>query len=122
VAALLYGFMLLGTIFMVFSLQAPWYVLGFIVAFMSLCVIGVHGMLSGTATMDFGGRKAAATAVGLIDGFVYLGTGVQSICLGFITTKNWAMWPVFLLPFSILGLFLAIRIWKAYPQARRKSK
>lgn len=122
VAALLYGFMLLGTIAMVFSLQAPWYVLGFIVAFMSLCVIGVHGMLSGTATMDFGGRKAAATAVGLIDGFVYLGTGVQSFCLGFITTRNWAMWPVFLLPFSILGLVLAIRIWKAYPQARRKGK
>jgi len=43
-------------------------------------------MLSGTATMDFGGRKGAATAVGLIDGFVYLGTGVQSISLGFITS------------------------------------
>jgi OPA family glycerol-3-phosphate transporter-like MFS transporter len=122
VATLLYGLMLAGTIAMVFSLQAPWYVLGFIVAFMSLCVIGVHGMLSGTATMDFGGRKAAATAVGLIDGFVYLGTGVQSFCLGFITTRNWGMWPVFLLPFSILGLVLAITIWRAYPQARRKAK
>ena len=38
------------------------YWLGFIVVFMSLCVIGVHGMLSGTSTMDFGGRRAAATA------------------------------------------------------------
>jgi OPA family glycerol-3-phosphate transporter-like MFS transporter len=122
VAGLLYGFMLAGTIAMVFSLQAPWYVLGFIVAFMSLCVIGVHGMLSGTATMDFGGTKAAATAVGLIDGCVYLGTGFQSFCLGFITTWNWNFWPVFLLPFATLGLFLAIRIWKAYPQARQKAQ
>jgi OPA family glycerol-3-phosphate transporter-like MFS transporter len=97
-------------------------VLGFIVAFMSLCVIGVHGMLSGTATMDFGGTKAAATAVGLIDGCVYLGTGFQSFCLGFITTWNWNFWPVFLLPFATLGLFLAIRIWKAYPQARQKAQ
>ena len=121
VAALLYGFMLVGAAFMIFTLNAPWYILGFIVAFMSLCVIGVHGMLSGTSTMDFGGRKAAATAVGLIDGFVYLGTGVQSFCLGFITTKNWGMWPVFLIPFSLLGLILAIRIWKAYPQARKKG-
>ncbi len=121
VAALLYGFMLLGSIALVFTLNAPWAVLGFIVAFMSLSVIGVHGMLSGTATMDFGGRKAAATAVGLIDGFVYLGTGLQSICLGFLTTANWSYWPPFLVPFAALGLILAIRIWRAFPQARRKG-
>ena len=33
--------------------------LGWTVIFMSLCVIGVHGMLSGTASMDFGGKKNA---------------------------------------------------------------
>ncbi len=97
------------------------YVLGFIVVFMSLCVIGVHGMLSGTSTMDFGGRRAAATAVGLIDGFVYLGTGVQSLSLGFLTSQNWNYWPPFLIPFAILGLALAIKIWHAYPQAKRKG-
>lgn len=98
------------------------YILGFIVVFMSLCVIGVHGMLSGTATMDFGGRKAAATAVGLIDGFVYLGTGVQSLGLGFLTSQSWDYWPPFLIPFAVVGLILAIRIWKAFPQAKRKGK
>ena len=95
--------------------------LGFIVIFMSLCVIGVHGMLSGTATMDFGGRRAAATAVGLIDGFVYLGTGVQSLALGFLTEKSWNYWPPFLLPFAIIGLMLAIKIWHAFPQAKKKG-
>jgi len=122
VAALLYGLMLVGTISMVFSLRAPWYVLGFIVALMSLCVIGVHGMMSGTSTMDFGGRRGAATAVGLIDGCVYLGTGIQSLCLGFITTWNWNFWPVFLLPFAALGFILAITIWRAYPQAQRTGR
>jgi OPA family glycerol-3-phosphate transporter-like MFS transporter len=121
VAAILYGFMLVGTIAMVFSLQAPWYILGVIVAFMSLCVIGVHGMMSGTSTMDFGGSRGAATAVGLIDGCVYLGTGIQSLCLGFITTHNWNNWPIFLAPFAALGFILAITIWRAYPQARRKG-
>jgi len=96
------------------------YILGFIVIFMSLCVIGVHGVLSGTSTMDFGGQRAAATAVGLIDGFVYLGTGVQSLALGFLTTQNWNFWPPFLVPFAILGLVLAIRIWYAFPNAKRK--
>lgn len=97
------------------------YILGFIVVFISLCVIGVHGMLSGTATMDFGGRRAAATAVGLIDGFVYLGTGVQSLSLGFLTEQNWNYWPPFLIPFAIIGLVLAIRIWYAFPHAKRKQ-
>ncbi|MCI0493755.1 MFS transporter [candidate division KSB1 bacterium] len=97
------------------------YVLGFIVVFISLCVIGVHGMLSGTATMDFGGRRAAATAVGLIDGFVYLGTGVQSLSLGFLTEQSWNYWPPFLIPFAIIGLALAIRIWYAFPHAKRKG-
>lgn len=98
------------------------YILGFIVVFMSLCVIGVHGMLSGTSTMDFGGRRAAATAVGLIDGFVYLGTGVQSLALGFLTEQSWTYWPPFLIPFAIIGLVLAIKIWYAFPNAKRKGK
>jgi OPA family glycerol-3-phosphate transporter-like MFS transporter len=114
VAALLYGTMLALTAVMIFSLKTD-YLLGFVVSFMSLAVIGVHGMLSGTATMDFGGRKAAGTAVGVIDGFVYLGTGVQSLALGFITTRDWSYWPVFLLPFVAVGLVLAIKIWRAFP-------
>jgi len=76
-------------------------------------------MLSGTATMDFGGRKAAATAVGLIDGLVYLGTGVQSLSLGFITTWNWNYWPVFLIPFALLAIFLTKKIWNAFPQGKK---
>jgi len=82
----------------------------------SLCVIGTHGLLSGTATMDFGGRKGAATAVGVIDGFVYLGTALQSVALGFLTTKSWAYWPWFLLPFAVIGFLLTLRIWNAKPK------
>jgi OPA family glycerol-3-phosphate transporter-like MFS transporter len=82
VAALLYGLMFLSVIVMVFSVQLPssgaldvarMWLLGACVLLISYCVIGTHGMLSGTATMDFGGRKNAGTAVGLIDGLVYLG-------------------------------------------------
>lgn len=89
--------------------------MGALMFFISLGVIGTHGLLSGTATMDFGGRKGAATAVGMIDGFVYLGTAVQSISLGYLTTKNWHYWPFFLLPFAILGFVLLLRIWNAKP-------
>jgi len=121
VAALLYAGLLASAIAMIFVLYSNEYYLGSVVVFMSLCVIGTHGMLSGTSTMDFGGRRAAATAVGLIDGFVYLGTGVQSFSLGFLTTQNWSYWPPFLVPFALLGLILATRIWHAFPQAKIKE-
>lgn len=91
------------------------YLLGVLVFIMSLSVIGTHGLLSGTATMDFGGRKGAATAVGMIDGFVYLGTGLQSLSLGYLTSRSWSYWPLFLLPFALVGSLLCLRIWNARP-------
>ena len=77
VAALFYALMLVAVAAMTFSLDSRW-VLGLCVFVISYCVIGTHGMLSGTATMDFGGRKNAGTAVGLIDGMVYFGNGHPS--------------------------------------------
>jgi len=120
VAGILYATMFFGTLLMNFVLFNPNpLLLGMIMVFMSFCVIGTHGVLSGTSTMDFGGRKAAGTAVGLIDGFVYLGTGFQSLSLGFLTTANWHYWPPFLLPFTIIGFYLATRIWKAIPKGKK---
>ncbi len=121
VAALFYGLMIVLTLAMGFTLKMNPFVLGAIVSFMSLAVIGTHGMLSGTATMDFGGRKGAATAVGLIDGFVYLGTGFQSIALGFLLSKSWNYWAPFLVPFAIIGFILAIKIWHAFPTGKKAA-
>jgi OPA family glycerol-3-phosphate transporter-like MFS transporter len=131
VAALLYALMFIAVVAMVPFVHQPvkggvvppleLWGLGACVILVSFCVIGTHGMLSGTATMDFGGRKNAGTAVGLIDGLVYLGTGVQFLGLGYLTEKSWTYWPLFLIPFAILGAGLALRIWKAMPQAARRS-
>jgi OPA family glycerol-3-phosphate transporter-like MFS transporter len=121
VAGLLYGLMFFATLLMVFVVGGDQTLLAIAVIAMSFCVIGTHGMLSGTSTMDFGGRRAAATAVGMIDGFVYLGTGVQSFALGFITTANWNWWPVFLIPFTVIGFALAVKIWKALPKPAAKQ-
>ena len=115
VAAIFYGAMFVAVLIMAFVVKGNQTALAIAAVAMSFCVIGTHGVLSGTSTMDFGGRRAAGTAVGLIDGFVYLGTGVQSLSLGFITTHNWSWWPVFLIPFTLIGFYLATRIWKAIP-------
>ena len=100
---------------------SPWW-MGGLVFLLSLSVIGVHGLLSGTATMDFGGRRAAATATGVIDGFVYLGTAVQSLALGFLTSRSWAWWPIFLVPFAVIGALLCLRIWNAKPKSARQAE
>ena len=53
-------------------------------------IFGVHGMLSGTASMDFGGRKAAATAAGMLDGIQYVAAGLTGFGLGWILkTYGW---------------------------------
>ena len=121
-AGFLYAVASVCTLLMIPALSGDGWMLGFLVFVMSICVIGTHGLLSGTATMDFGGRKAAATAVGIIDGFVYLGTGVQSLALGYITSRDWFYWPVFMAPFAITGFVLLLRIWDATPQRAGASK
>ena len=118
VAGILYSVLLLAVAGMTVTLYGNPLLLGILVSAVSVTVIGTHGMLSGTATMDFGGRKAAATAVGLIDGLVYLGTGVQSLALGYITSWNWSYWPVFLIPFAIAGIAMTTLIWNAIPKGR----
>ncbi|HYI02760.1 MFS transporter [Hyalangium sp.] len=124
VSAVLYGGMTLGAIATLFLIDHR--LLGWTVIFMSLCVIGVHGMLSGTASMDFGGKKNAGVAVGIIDGAVYAGTALQSLLLGKILPSgeaakdpnNWSNWPIALVPLSVAGLLLATRVWNARPQGK----
>ena len=124
VATILYAGLLVGCGVLFCVLDN--FMFGITFAFMSLCVIGVHGMLSGTATMDFGGSKNAGIATGIIDAFVYLGSGTQAFILGnalpdvktdgaefAADPSNWYIWPLCMLPFIIVGLLLSIRIWNA---------
>ena len=85
-------------------------------------VIAVHSIMSGTATADFGGRKEAATATGIADGFSKLGSSFQEFVIGMIIVGpgSWIRWPLFILPFAFLGLFFAVRLWRAVPDATRK--
>jgi OPA family glycerol-3-phosphate transporter-like MFS transporter len=85
----------------------------------ALAAVGITALMSGTAATDFGGRKATATCAGIVDGFAYLGSAVQSVCLGYLTTRSWHWWPVFLIPFTIVGFIFALKIWHELPPATR---
>jgi OPA family glycerol-3-phosphate transporter-like MFS transporter len=130
-AAILYIVMLLSTLLMTFTLDLnPWYAGGAALA-ISMAVIGVHGILSGTSTADFAGTKNAGAATGIVDGMVYLGTGIQSFIIPLLIPSgdseeakvafNYQWWPVFLIPFAIIGAGLCIKIWNALPKAKPKA-
>ncbi len=133
VACLLYGFMALAGVILIFTYETG--AVGWMVIAMSMAVIGVHGMLSGTASMDFGGAKNVGVAVGIIDGFVYLGTGVMSFTYAMILPQeelnaagelvgaatepsNWVAWPISMVPLAVVGTLLAYRLWNAKPKSK----
>lgn len=144
VAAILYLGVILFSIVLYFTFTMPAVdfgtfklsIPGVVCILLSMCVIGVHGMLSGTASMDFGGKKNVGIAVGIIDGFVYLGTGVMSLTYGILLPKeefdadgkligavtqpeNWSPWPISMIIVGIIGCLLATRVWNA--KAKGKS-
>ncbi len=133
VACILYAFMAASGLVLCFTYDTS--AVGWMVIAMSMAVIGVHGMLSGTASMDFGGAKNVGVAVGIIDGFVYLGTAVMSFTYAAILPReelnsagelvgdavdpaNWSAWPISMVPLALVGTFLAYRLWNAKPTSK----
>jgi OPA family glycerol-3-phosphate transporter-like MFS transporter len=119
-AVLLCGFTFIMVALMAIFLRSSPIIVGSAAVAITMAIIGVHSLMSGTAAADFGGRKATATCSGIVDGFVYLGTGLQSVSIGYLAKQNWLWWPVFLMPFAVLGAVLAFRMWRDLPHATRK--
>jgi OPA family glycerol-3-phosphate transporter-like MFS transporter len=119
-AVLLSGFMFVMAIIMAIFLFYSPITVAITALLIVMAVTGVHSLMSGTAAPDFGGRKATATCSGLIDGCVYLGSGIQSIGIGYLAGVSWIWWPIFLIPFALIGVLVALRFWHDLPPATRK--
>src|SRR4029077_1901900 len=79
-----------------------------------------HSLVGGAASMDFGGKKAVATAAGLFDGAQYLAGAIITYGLGRLLDAykdakqpgvEFDVWPYAPLPFAILGAILIARLW-----------
>lgn len=82
----------------------------------SLAISMVHSMLSGTASMDFGGKRAAATAAGLFDGMQYIGGSFTGAGLGWLLDRyGWGAWGPSMIGFSAIGAVLMLFLWNARP-------
>jgi OPA family glycerol-3-phosphate transporter-like MFS transporter len=130
----LYALMLTGAVMIIILFAAPAGI-GWVIAIMSMAIIGVHGMLTATASADFAGKKNTGMAVGIIDGFVYLGSTAQSLIYGNMLPaakvrdsagclvnnpeaakiENWTIWPYAMIPVALVGFLLTLRIWNAKP-------
>lgn len=85
-------------------------------------IFGVHGMLSGTASMDFGGTKSTASVTGLLDGVQYLASGLTGFGLGYFLDKfGWGGWTYMIIPFSVAGGILMLTLWNQTPQKNREQ-
>ena len=94
----------------------------FLIGFCCTWIFGVHGMLSGTASMDFGGTKAAGTVAGLLDGVQYLASGLTGFVLGGMLDKHgWGIWTYAIMPFSLMGAILMTTLWNATPKNTKVS-
>lgn len=83
----------------------------------SLAISMVHSMLSGTASMDFGGKRAAATAAGMFDGMQYIGGSTVGFGMGLMLERfGWGAWGPSMLVFSAIGAVLMLLLWNARPQ------
>jgi len=83
----------------------------------SLAISMVHSMLSGTASMDFGGQRAAATAAGMFDGMQYVGGSFAGYGIGkLVDVYGWNAWAPSMIGFSALGGLLMLALWNARPR------
>jgi OPA family glycerol-3-phosphate transporter-like MFS transporter len=91
-----------------------WIIAAFVV---NSCAISmVQSMLSGTASMDFGGKKAAATAAGLFDGMQYIGGSLVGFGMGWLLDHfGWSSWGPSMIGFSGIGCALMFYFWNARP-------
>jgi OPA family glycerol-3-phosphate transporter-like MFS transporter len=108
----------IGSLFVLGHAAAPG-LAAFMIGFTCMWIFGVHGMLTGTASMDFGGAKGAATAAGMLDGVQYLASGLTGFLLGhFLDRLGWGAWTYMIMPFSLIGALLMLRLWNESPMRR----
>ncbi len=120
VATVLFAIALVGAgatiALLVYPVSVIW-----VAAFMLMAVLGIHGMLAGVASQDFGGRRNAGTATGMIDGFVYFGGAFQAFVYGHVLptgkdvadATNWRVWPLAMIPLAVIGLGLSLSVYNA---------
>jgi len=90
-----------------------------ILAMIGFFVFGAHVLIVAAAPMDFGTRKAASAATGFIDGWGYLGAGLQGIGTGVLVDRwGWNAGFAFWIACAFLGAGMMVFLWRYKPPKR----
>lgn len=80
-------------------------------------LLGPYSLVAGVVALDFGGRKTAGTAAGLLDGVGYVGAtlagyGVASV----VVARGWAYAYSIMSGLTLVGVLLCAFLWKVRPR------
>ncbi|TAK59376.1 MAG: MFS transporter [Bacteroidetes bacterium] len=115
-----FGYLLqVGCLYVVWQVQSiDLVIIAFVVNSFAISV--VHSMLSGTASMDFGGKKAAASATGMFDGMQYIGGAAVGSGMGWmLETFGWTVWGPSMIGFAVIGAILMMFLWNVVPASSK---
>jgi sugar phosphate permease len=112
-AVLVVALTLLATI----GATSPWLALGLITV-AGFLLLGPYSLLGGCLALDYGGKRAAATAAGLNDGVGYLGGSASGLVLAGLVEKHGWTFAFFVLAAAsavafVVALIFSLTIEKA---------
>ncbi len=98
-----------------------WFLGLVVLAAIGFAVFGAHVLIVVAAPMDFGTRKAASSATGFINGWGYIGAGVQALATGMLVDRwGWNAGFAFWIACAFAGAGVMAFLWKYKP--RKKSQ
>jgi OPA family glycerol-3-phosphate transporter-like MFS transporter len=100
--------------------EGQWFLGLVTLAAIGFAVYGAHVLIVAAAPMDFGTRKAAAAATGFIDGWGYLGAGLQGAGTGLLVDRwGWNAGFSFWITSAFLAAGLMVLLWRYKPPKRK---
>jgi OPA family glycerol-3-phosphate transporter-like MFS transporter len=83
-------------------------------------LLGPYSFVGGVAALDFGGRKTAGTAAGLLDGVGYFGATLSGIGVAEVLMRaGWHQLYAVMAVLSIAAILLCVALWRLKPQSEQ---
>jgi OPA family glycerol-3-phosphate transporter-like MFS transporter len=81
-------------------------------------LLGSYSFVGGVVALDFGGKKTAGTASGLLDGFGYLGATLAGIGVAnVVILSGWSFTFLIMAGCVFVGILFCIYLWNISPEA-----